>query len=65
MNTLQKIDKKDPSKIADDDHLERKDISKKEALEAFRLIGKGMKKKKGKQKPSEFSKALVDSFNEL
>lgn len=48
MNILEKIKKADDNIIRDDDHLDRKDITKKEFVESVSLLKKkyGLKKKK-------------------
>lgn len=65
MTVLGKINSKDPLKLADDDHLEAKDISAKEFREGLRELVKKhkLKDKTGPQKPSEFSKAIIEALN--
>ncbi len=64
-NILEEIEAKDPLLIADDDHLNRKDLTEREALQAFKEIAKKLKPKKGPTMPSEFSKAIIESLNSI
>jgi hypothetical protein len=65
MNTLEKIENKDPNKIHDDDHLDRKDISKKEFADSLKILMKkyNPQKKVVPSKHTEFSDAMIETLN--
>jgi hypothetical protein len=67
LKALKKILKKDPLYLADDDHPDRKDISKEEFDEALQAIKKkfGLKPKKDRGKKSPFSATVIEALNSL